>query len=280
MDKTDLSIIIVHHKDKGTTFDCIKSIKDNVLNISYEIIVVDNSGNTEYSRACRQAGIQNTDISKILEHNSFCLLPTVNNGFGAGNNLAAKKAKGEYLLLLNPDTLVFDDSIEKMFSFIKKHNEIGALTCLMGPDKKRLQKNFFGNFQSLFSISIRRYNYQKVDPPAGGQKEFFYTDIVTGACLMIRRDLFEKMGGFDERFFMYLEDDDLCKRLVDADYKNAVLNTAKIIHLEGKSISKNKERKKIYYQSQNLYWQKHNGFILTLLMRAIRFPYKLLKENK
>jgi len=272
MEKINLSIIIVHHKSQDITFDCIKSIKELVSGISYEVIIVDNSHGAEYR-------IQNTDISKMLSPSTFYLLPSTNKGFGAGNNLGAKKANGEYLLLLNPDTIVFDDSIEKMLSFIKKHDEIGALTCLLGPDKKTLQKNFFGKFQSLFSVTFRHYNYQKIDPPAGGRKDFFYTDIVTGAALMIKKDIFEKLGGFDERFFMYLEDDDLCKRLVDAGYKNAVLNTAKIIHLEGKSISKNKERKKIYYQSQNLYWQKHNGFLPTLLMRMIRFPYKLIRTG-
>ncbi|MFA4995819.1 MAG: glycosyltransferase family 2 protein [Patescibacteria group bacterium] len=268
MDKKDLSIIIVHHKSKNITLDCIKSIREQIFGISHEVIVVDNSENTEYR-------IQNTDISKILGPSTFCLLPSANKGFGAGNNLGASKANGEYLLLLNPDTIVFDNSIEKMLSFIKKHDEIGALTCLLGPDKKTLQKNFFGRFQSLLSVTFRHYNYQKVDL----SREFFYTDIVTGAALMIKKEIFEKVGRFDERFFMYLEDDDLCKRLVDAGYKNAVLNTAKIIHLEGKSISKNAERKKIYYQSQNLYWQKHNGLLPTIIMRVIRWPYKFIRTK-
>ena len=107
MDKTDLSIIIVHHQLKEITLDCIKSIKDNVLNVSYEIIVVDNS-KKEDNR------IQISDISKILP-SAFCLLPSTNKGFGAGNNLGAK-SKGRVFTLLNPDTLVFDNSIEKMLS--------------------------------------------------------------------------------------------------------------------------------------------------------------------
>lgn len=276
MGKIELSIIIVHYKDKTITLDCLKSIKKYLSGIYYEIIVVDNSEELGFR-------IQNSELSKIFSDSptskltAYCLLLTsANNGFGAANNLGAKKATGKYLLLLNPDTLVFDDSIEKMLSFIKKHGEIGALTCLLGPDEKKLQKDFFGKFQSLGSITIRKYYFNKIDQTG----DFFYTGIVTGAAFMIKRDLFEKIGGFDERFFMYLEDDDLCKRLIDAGYKNAVLNTAKIIHLEGKSISKNKDRKRVYYQSQDLYWQKHNGFLPTLLMRAIRFPYKLLKTNK
>lgn len=268
MKKNELSIIIVDYRSKNLLSNCLRSIQKYVDGFDYEILIVDNNQNQEDK-------IQNADISKILDPSAFLLLPSANKGFGAANNFAAKKANGEYLLLLNPDTLVTDDSIQKMLSFIKRHNEIGALTCLLGPDKKTLQKNFFGKFQSLFSVMFRHYNYQKIDQT----KEYFYTDIVTGAALMIKKDLFLKVGGFDERFFMYLEDDDLCKRLVDAGYKNAVLNIAKIIHLEGKSISKNAERKKIYYRSQNLYWQKHNGFFPTLVMKIFRYPYKLIKTR-
>jgi len=268
--KLDLSIIIVDYKSKSLTFDCLKSIKENVTGLSYEIILVDNNQDQKLK-------IDSSQVDDILSPIPHSLLHTNSNkGFGSGNNLGSSKANGEYLLLLNPDTLIFDDSIQKMLSFIKNHKEIGALTCLLGPDKKTLQKNFFGKFQSLLSVTFRHYNYQKIDLA----KEFFYTDIVTGAALMIKKDLFAKIGGFDEKFFMYLEDDDLCKRLVDLGYKNAVLNTARIIHLEGKSMKKNSERKRIYYQSQNLYWLKHNGLLPTLLMRLIRFPYKILKENK
>jgi hypothetical protein len=269
MTKIDLSIIIVDYKSKKFTLECLKSINENLKDITFEIIVVDNNQAPEFR-------IQNSELSKILAPSAFCLLPSANQGFGAANNLGVKKASGEYLLLLNPDTLVFDDSIQKMLGFIKNHKEIGALTCLLGPDKKKLQKDFFGKFQSLGSITIRRYYYNKLDQTG----EFFYTGIVTGAALMIKKELFDKIGGFDERFFMYLEDDDLCKRLIDLGYKNAVLNTAKIIHLEGKSITKNSDRKRIYYRSQDLYWQKHNGFLPTLLMRIIRFPYKMIKTNK
>lgn len=261
-----ISIIIVNYNALTMVLDCVESIKKHLRNISYEVIIVDNNQKSEFK-------IKSEELSKILPTTNYQLLNSSNNGFGSANNLGSKNAQGEYLLLLNPDTLIYDDSINKMLNFIKNHNEIGALSCLMGPNQKILQKYFFGKFQSLASVTIRRYNYQKID----SSKEFFYTDIVTGACLMIKKETYNKLGGFDERFFMYLEDDDLCKRLVDAGYKNAVLNTARIIHLEGKSISKNAERKNIYYKSQDLYWRKHNGIFPTLIMRLLRWPIKIIK---
>jgi hypothetical protein len=273
MGKIDLSIIIVDYKSKKFLFDCLLSIKEHILNIKYEVIIIDHNQEQEFR-------IQNSELSKIMLPAPYSLLPADNNGFGAGNNLGTSKANGEYLFLLNPDTLIIDDSIEKMFHFLKKHEEIGALTCLLyNRDRKTLQKAFFGKFQSLGSLTLRHYNYQKINPPACGGQEFFYTDIVTGAALIIRKKLYDRIKGFDEHFFMYLEDDDLSKRIVNLGYKNAVLNTAKIIHLEGKS-SNNKQRKYYYYKSQDYYWQKHNGKILTLIMRILRWPYKQIKQNK
>lgn len=263
--KKDLSIIIVDYNAKKLVFDCLDSIKENVHEIKFEVILVDNASPDKID----EEDLKKYNFVKFISNKQ-------NHGFGNGNNIGVKEANGEYLFLLNPDTIIIDNSIQKMLRCLRNHKEIGALTCLMGPNKKTLQKNFFGKFQSIASVTLRRYNYQKIDL----SEEFFYTDIVTGAALMIRRELFDKIGGFDERFFMYLEDDDLCKRLVDSGYKNAVLNTARIIHLEGKSISKNSERKKIYYKSQDLYWQKHNGFFPTLIMKVIRWPYKLIKSNK
>ncbi len=95
--------------------------------------------------------------------------------------------------------------------------------------------------------------------------------------MMMKRNIFEKVEGFDENIFMYLEDDDLCKRISELGYKNAILATAKVIHKEGSSINKNKDRKKLYYASQTYFWRKHNGFLPTLLMRIMRWPYKLFK---
>lgn len=268
MDKIDLSIIIVDYKSKKYLFDCLKSIKENLKELEYEIIIVDVNKEQKFL-------LQNSEISKILD-TKYLILHIENKGFGTACNFGSQKASGEYLLFLNPDTLLIDDSINKMYEFITLHKKVGALTCLLYNDKecKKIQKYFFGNFQSIGSLTIRRYNYKKIDR----SKEFFYTDIVTGACLMIKKELFDKIRGFDQKIFMYLEDDDLCKRLVDLGYKNAVLNTAKIVHLEGQSLN-NTEKKRYYYKSQNYYWQKYNGYIPTLIMRVLRWPYKLIKTK-
>lgn len=265
VNKIQLSIIIVNYNTPVLVNNCLKSIKKH-LTLECEVIVVDNGPEGD-------AKINKENIDQIgLQH--YHLIYAENMGFGSANNIGAKKASGEYLLLLNPDTLIIDGSLNKMFEFISQHNEVGALTCLLYNDIecRKMQKYFFGNFQSLAGLTIRRYNFQKIDR----SKEFFYADIVTGACLMIKKETFDQVGGFDENLFMYLEDDDLCKRIVESGYKNAVLNTAKLVHLESQSTN-NKTRKKYYYESQDYYWRKHNGLFATTLMRIIRWPVKLLK---
>ncbi len=258
MNNPELSIIIVDYNSDQYLLACLNSIISN-SKLDFEVIIIDNNSTKDHTK----------EYEKVDKRIKAIRLDK-NLGFGGANNLGARKAEGEYLLLLNPDTIVPDNSIDKMLHFITSHTEVGALTCLLGPDKDSLQKSFLGRFQSLSGLTIRRHNHPRIDP----DKEFVYTDIVTGAALMIKKEIFDKIDGFDERFFMYLEDDDLCKRLVDAGYKNAVLNTAKIIHLEGKS-STDKDKKNFYYKSQDLYWKKHNGEVATLVMKSLRFFYRL-----
>lgn len=264
MGKIDLSIISANFNTFNLVVDCIESIKKNTRNIKFEIIVVNNyPQDNDYQRLKKLYGEE--DYIKIMKSKNY--------GFGTANNLGVKKACGEYLLFLNSDTKVIDNSIIKMVEFLRRHNEIGALNPLLcHPDKSR-QKHYFGDFQSLGSVVLRKprgENYEK-------DKEFFYRQRITGAVMMIKKSKFIDIGGFDEKFFMYFEDEDLCRRLLNNGMKNAILTSAEIIHLEGKS-SLNKTKKRMYYQSQNYYWIKHRGLFIFLMMRFLRLPYILWQK--
>ena len=274
MDK-ELSIITVDYKSSDFTGNLIADLEKHLTGVSYEIIVVDNDPDGGGAKKIKKTQ-RKIKIIKAKE----------NRGFGAGNNLGAKSAKGKYLLFLNPDIKVVDDSIEKMLDFISKHAEIGALICLLYQrDAKTFQRHFFGRFQNLLTVLLRR---QAGRLPAisdlssssltrgSTNSNFFYSDMVSGAAMMVKREIFERTGGFDENFFMYFEDEDLCRRLSDSGYKNAVLSTARLIHYEGQS-STSLKKKKFYYKSQNYYWQKHYGRFLTILMKILRAPYILLQ---
>lgn len=265
-----ISIIIINYNTPDLVYDCIKSIKKH-LAISHEIIVVDNGSRPEY-------GIQNTDISKILPTaNSQLLTLEKNLGFGGGNNAGAKKASGEYLWFLNSDTLLVDNSIENLFQFLTQNDKVGIASPVLynDPECKKKQPFFFAKFQTLNNLIIRS-NRPKVN---FGKNEFFETEVVVGASLIIRSDLFNKIGGFDEKIFMFFEDDDICLRAKKQGFKVIVHCKSKIVHLQGKSFSKNAVRKRQYYKSQTYFWTKHYGFWPTLIMRILRWPYKILKTR-
>ena len=257
----ELSIIVVHYNSAAEIGACLESISAHPPHCRYEIIIFDNAS---------PEPPPGDVIDRIPE--ARVITVTENRGFGAGNNAGVREAKGEYLFLLNPDTLIIDDSINKMLEFLKKRDEIGALTCFQyDEDQKTLQTFFFGDFQTLTPLIFKRGFKPRIDL----SREYVPAEMVTGAALMIKTDVYQKIGGFDEKFFMYFEDDDLCRRLVEAGYQNAVLTAARIVHLGGKSAKSTRQKKLYYYASQNRYWQKHNGAIPTLIMRLLRWPYKL-----
>lgn len=265
MEKINLSIIIVNFNTLNLTVDCLKSILSH-LSLNFEIIVVNNYP---------QGGDAKKLRNKYRGERRIRILESPNHGFGAANNLGVEFARGKYILFLNSDTLVKNDSLEKMAVFMRQHHEIGALNpLLLHPDGSR-QKNYFGDFQTLTSVILRKFN-NKLEK----NKKFFFYPRITGAAMMIRKDLFESVGGFDEKFFMYFEDEDLCRRLINSGKKNAVLTTARIIHLEGRSSSTYNNRKRMYYQSQNYYWRKHKGLFLEMVMRTFRFPYLIWQRQK
>jgi GT2 family glycosyltransferase len=137
-----------------------------------------------------------------------------------------------------------------------------------------IQEDYHANFQTLRTL-VFRDTRSLVDL---GQ-DYFKVDMVVGASLIIRRELFKKLNGFDQRIFMFMEDDDLCLRATKAGYGVAIYTKASLVHLQGKSISDNRKRKALYYASQDYFWRKHRGIIRYSLMRALRFIYLSLKRQ-
>lgn len=266
-----LSIIIINYNTPNLVYDCVKSVVKHLRNVSYEIIVVDNGSQEELR-------IRNDELGKILPAFNFQLLTLKTNlGFGAGNNAGAKKAKGDILWFLNSDTLLVDDSIKRLFEFLDQNKNVGIASPIVYNDVecRNIQPFFFAKFQSLGNLIIRR-NRPKTN---FSENEYFETDVVVGASLITRKEIFNKLGGFDENIFMFFEDDDLCFRAKKMGYRVAVYCQSQIVHLQGKSISKNSSRKKLYYTSQTYFWKKHYGLLPTLIMRIIRWPYKLIKAR-
>lgn len=267
MEQPLLSIIYVNYKSTDLLLESLVSLKKNTNGLDFEVIIVDNSKSRELK-------------SRLAEFKSVRYFVADNKGFGQANNLGAKEAKGQFLLFMNPDTLISDGSVLKMVEYLKNHSEVGALSPLVYNPDGKLQKHFCANNISLWSITFGRWserNNKKIVQIVSPDNSVFPVGMVSGAALMIKKELFLKIGGFDKNFFMYLEDDDLCLRLRKSGYQNAVLTTAKIIHLEGRS-SVTRDKNNWYYQSQNYYFRKHYGLFVTLIMKLFRFPYRLIKK--
>jgi len=252
----DFSFIIVNFKTKKLTVGCLDSIIKNCRG-DFEIIVVDNNsgdGSVDFLQERFGAKI------KIIANRE-------NLGFGRANNQAAKIARGRRLFFLNSDALVEENIIPPLkvcFGDLRVGIAAPKLILRDGSPQKYASGKFPGFFQLLIG-KVRQKDRTS---------EF---DWVSGAALAIGKELFEKVGGFDENYFMYFEDIDLCWRVKAEGYGIVLADNARIIHFGGKSLGKKQERKGFYYQSQDYFYRQHYGLAATLFLRFLRFFYKFLK---
>ena len=254
------SLIIVSFNTKEILKNALSSIFAYCPGEMFEVIVIDNNSG---------------DGSAEMLNNFFgdkikLIINKHNAGFGAANNLGAKIARGEYLFFLNSDIIAKEDILSGLAKIFESRPEIGILAPrLILPDGSE-QKFASGNFPSLADLILGKI---KKD---AAEKKYIKIDWVSGAALAIRKNLFDQAGGFDENFFMYFEDIDLCKRVKDISYQVAVLPSITVVHLGGKSLKNDRQRKKHYYVSQDYFYKKHYGKLKLALLRFFRWPYKLI----
>ena len=254
------SLIIVSFNTKEILKNALSSIFVYCPREMFEVIVIDNN-----------SGDGSAEMLNNLFGDKIKLIINKHNaGFGAANNLGAKIARGEYLFFLNSDIIAKEDILSGLAKIFESRPEIGILAPrLILPDGSE-QKFASGNFPSLADLILGKI---KKD---AAEKKYIKIDWVSGAALAIRKNLFDQAGGFDENFFMYFEDIDLCKRVKDISYQVAVLPSITVVHLGGKSLKNDRQRKKHYYVSQDYFYKKHYGKLKLALLRFFRWPYKLI----
>lgn len=231
-----LSIIVVSYNTREMTLACLQSIKDQTT-IPYEILVVDNNSPDGSAEAVAE---NHPDVRLFAEKD--------NHGFAGGNNLAAKSARGEYILLLNPDTVVLDGALDKLIAFAGRTPDarIWGGRTLFG-DMSLNRKSCFGRvtlwslFCRAFGLSIIFRKSEFFNPEEFGEWDCMserQVDIVSGCFLLLKRADWETLNGFDPVFFMYGEEADLCLRSIrDLGSKPRVTPDAVIIHYHGGSTS-------------------------------------------
>jgi len=264
-----LSIVIVNWKTKELTAAAIASVFAQTKALLFEVILIDNNSGDGSVEALRAQFPQITIIAN--EHNL---------GFGRANNQGMRQAKGQYVMLLNSDTVVLDHALEKMVAYLDEHPEV----MMVGPKVlnadgtfqhacRRMLPTPASSFYHLFGLVKIFRRSARVNAYKGYNREPNTTEPVealSGAAMMFRRQVFEITGGFDERFFMYGEDLDLCKQVFDRGWKTMFLHTAEIIHYGGASSNKRRTQSIVnFYDAMWLYYHKHWGSVHMWIIRSL-----------
>ena len=270
----DLSIIIVNYNSKQLIGQCLASVKKAVTGIDHEIIIIDNNS-TDGSKEYLPAAFKE---AKFIFNDE-------NAGYAKACNQGFKISSGRHILFLNPDTILSETSLADCLSFLKTHNDAGAAGLRMLDaigkflkESKRGTPSPSTSFYKLFGLTalfpdsktFAKY-YQGHLP----EKENSPVEILSGAFMMIKREAFERVKGFDEDFFMYGEDIDLSVRLNQSGYTNYYLGSISVTHLKGGSTTYNYKYVEDFYDAMKLFVKKHYshkpGWYLWLLNSGINF---------
>lgn len=270
-----VSIVIVFYKNKKELLLCLQSVKKQKTKYPYEIIVVDNS---------RGISLEKT-ISKFADETVYLRSPE-NLGYAKGNNLGAMYAKGEYIFILNPDTKLSDKAIDLLTDFLNKNKDSAAVSPALIDKKGKL----------LYQIPEKRLNplrqiftytfMVKLFPDNRIKSEFlqkktgnelpYEVEVLPGSAIMIRRAVFEKVGGFDKNFFLYFEENDLCQRIREEGYTMQKIPQAKILH-DWRPEDGDEKSKKVFEESRFYYFRKHFGLFSALIIEAFSRKWWRLK---
>lgn len=265
----DLSIIIVNYNVKEFLLNLLDSIQKATKNLKIEIIIIDNNSNDGSIPAVKLKFPQ----VKTIENN-------VNVGFGAANNQGIEISNGKFLLFLNPDTLVNEKTFTKLVEFLNGNINVGLVGCkVLNPDgtlQLPCRRSFPTPWVSLTKVLglskiftksklFAKYNLTYLD-----ENQSYEVDAVSGSFMMMRREVYDNIGGFDTDFFMYGEDLDLCYRVQKSGKKVFYFSDTEIIHYKGESTKRSKiDETKIFYDAMHLFVKKHfsSSFLIELILQ-------------
>lgn len=226
---------------------CLTSVTAALKDINAEIIVVDNNSTDDSCAMVKQLFPE----VKLIENNQ-------NLGFSKGNNIGVAKAKGELLCILNPDTVVAEDTFKNVLDFAEIKPNLGIVGCQLIdgtgkflPESKRQVPTPKVALQKMMGKTTHYYT-NHVQPNAVGK-----TEVLVGAFMVLKRKVYNEVKGFDEDYFMYGEDIDLSYKVLKAGYTNYYFGSATVIHFKGESTLKNKIYAKRFYNAMGIFYKKH-----------------------
>lgn len=247
----DVSVIIVSYNTKELLRDCLNSLLQKTTAISYEVIVVDNDS-------------QDGSIEMLADFGEDIRIVSLseNVGFGRANNEGIKVARGRNIFLLNPDTLLINNAVKVLSDFLDEHVQVAVCggnlyMRSMSPTHSYMMRlpSLGGEVNMMLFDRIYKYKYGKNVEfnHCGYPLEVGY---ITGADMMIRKQVLDEVGYFDPDFFMYYEEAELTWRIKRRGYKVVNVPDARIIHLEGQSFKLKTNRERMFLASRRLYFRK------------------------
>ncbi len=263
----DVSVIIVNYKTVNLILDCIRSIYEQTEGVSYEVIVVDNNSEDGF-----QERIQDC-FPKVV-----CLPLSENIGFGRANNEGLKIARGRNIFFLNPDTLLLNNSVKYLSDYLDAHPNVGVCGGNLYDVEMRPMHSYRMYLPGILWELNDLLGGNLVDKLLWGKnRQFNHTGksrsvgYITGADMMVRREVLDKVGCFSPRFFMYYEETELTYRIKKAGYKVVSVPQAKIQHLEGKSFKPGINVSRIRYsiEGRNTYYSLHYPYSYRVVIELI-----------
>jgi len=260
--KPSISLIFVNYRSARYLSAALESLFSFEREAdSFEIIVVNN----DPAESAAVQTLQQTFSFQFIESGE-------NRGFSRGNNLGAKQALGAILGFINPDVLWTGPYLRKIAQVFDKNTRIGVLGMALLDTEKRSEAWSYGKEPSLVTLFFNNLFPAQCD--ARLEREAFFPDWVSGGALFVRAELFAEIGGFDEQFFLYFEDVDLCKEARQRGFLVMGYPEFSLIHLGGKSRESRRLQKKHYALSQRKYFRKHRPRWEGRILESLQFIFR------
>ena len=276
-----LSVIILNYNVRYFLEQCVLSVQKALEPIDGEIIVVDNCSSDD-SCAMMKQRFPNV---KLIENNA-------NLGFPKGNNIGVAEAKGDYICILNPDTVVAEDTFEKILAFAESKNDLGIVGCKLIdgtgnflPECKRGVPTPWVAFTKIFGLYkmfpksglFNKYYAQHLNENETGK-----VDILVGAFMVMKRELYLEVDGFDENCFMYSDDIDLSYTVLKTGKSNYYFHETSVIHYKGESTVRDGTYMKRFREAMQFFYKKHFGgsLVFDVFMKMGTFGFALIKKNQ
>ncbi len=259
----DLTIAIISYNTRDLLLACLQSIRDMTTDVEYELIVIDNASSDGSAAAVRAQFPQ----ARVIANQD-------NGGYAKACNQAVEIGSGRHVLFLNSDTVMRACTLSRMVACLDMQPDIGAVSCLQCDKAGQVLQSCFPFPSVRDHLRYSPWVPRIIQCAVGGDVELDFTvsqdvEWANGACLMVRKGLFEHMGGFDSRFFMYFEDVDLCFRIHQRGYRVWHAADCEVVHLIGRSSVECRDQLNVQWElSRILYVEKHFWWLERLIMKA------------